>query len=230
MMCAEVVLLHDSCSAVQVFLEVRRNEKSRAVRKSIAGYVLRALTAEATFSIRYGTRGLPSLLLFRVGKATGIDGACYVALPSRGRFFIDYCLAWGRHAHYGQARQYAARCRMAMLQTVGGGWASLRRADKALMCAIMLYETAARIHDAATLRKCRVFVGWAHLWNGDVRRAVDIFEQQRREAQVEGDAVQERRCISAIHYACHGPSVVVAGGARGHGGFHLSECWTELFA
>ncbi|RNF19847.1 uncharacterized protein Tco025E_03986 [Trypanosoma conorhini] len=224
MACAEVVLLRDSCSAVQVLLEVHRNERNREVRNSLAGHVLRALAAEATFSIRHGARDFPPLLLFCV------DGVCYVALPPPGRFFIDFCLAWGRHAHYGQARQYAACCRMAMLQTVGGGWASLRRADKALACAVMLYATAARIHDAATQRKCRVFVGWAHLWNGDVRRALDIFEQQRREAEVEGDAVQERRCISAIHHARHNPSVVVAGGARGRGGFHLSECWAELFA
>ncbi|KAF8305085.1 hypothetical protein TcBrA4_0000150 [Trypanosoma cruzi] len=118
---------------------------------------------------------------------------------------------------------------MAILQTVGGGWASLRRADKALRYAIMLYETAALIHDTATLRKCRLFVGWAHLWNGDLRQAVEIFEQQLVEAQVEGDAVQERRCISAIHHARHNPSVVVACGARGQGSFFLLECWAELF-
>ncbi|KAF8285751.1 hypothetical protein TcYC6_0031710 [Trypanosoma cruzi] len=84
-------------------------------------------------------------------------------------------------------------------------------------------------HDTATLRKCRLFVGWAHLWNGDVRQAVEIFEQQLVEARVEGDAVQERRCISAIHHARHNPSVVVACGARGQGSFFLSECWAELF-
>ncbi|KAF5217354.1 hypothetical protein ECC02_009782 [Trypanosoma cruzi] len=229
MACAEVVLLRDSCSAVGMFFEVQRYKKNKAFRSSLADYVLRALTAEATFPILHGTSDFPSLSLFYVGEATCSGAPCYVALPTSGRFFIDYCLTWGRHAHQGQARRYAACCKMAILQTVGGGWASLRRADKALRCAIMLYETAALIHDTATLRKCRLFVGWAHLWNGDVRQAVEIFEQQLVEARVEGDAVQERRCISAIHHARHNPSVVVASGARGQGSFFLSECWAELF-
>ncbi|KEG05953.1 hypothetical protein DQ04_17051020 [Trypanosoma grayi] len=89
----------------------------------------------------------------------------------------------------------------------------------------MLYATAASICDTETERKCRVFVGWAQLWCGNVQRAVDIFQQQQREARALGDEVQERRCLAALQHAQSNPTVVNC-----NTGAHIADFWTEIFA
>ncbi|KAH9593510.1 Protein of unknown function DUF4807 [Trypanosoma melophagium] len=223
-----LLLLRDSCSALAVCVLVQKHRRRRHTRNRIADCVCRTL-ATLPLPLPTSTSPASSTRLVYIGVATGIfSGAagvrCYTLLPTPGRLFVDYCLSWARHAQSEQARQYVASNRMAVLQTMGGGWASLRRADKALRCALQLYYTSLQLHDASTQRKCRVFVGWAHLWNGDVQRAVAIFEQQRREACEVGDTVQELRCIAALHHSRHNPTVV-----KSHGGFSLSTCWTEIF-
>ncbi|ORC83722.1 uncharacterized protein TM35_000591140 [Trypanosoma theileri] len=250
-----LLLLQDSCSALAVCVLVHKHQRSRQTRNRIADCVCRTLSTHATLplstavttttttatisssSSSSSTSAISSsndiknsTRLVYIGVATGVFSAttvarCYTLLPSPGRLFVDYCLSWARHAQSEQTRQYIASQRMAVLQTMGGGWASLRRADKALRCALLLYYTALQLHDASTQRKCRVFVGWAHLWNGDVRRAVEIFKQQQEEAREVGDTVQELRCSAALHHAEYNPTVV-----RSHGGFSLASCWTDIFA
>ncbi|RHW71141.1 hypothetical protein DPX39_080021900 [Trypanosoma brucei equiperdum] len=229
MACGAIVLLQDSCSAIAVLEEVRKHVRMRgneaeAICSNINDYVYHSLAAQATFVLdetevprmlaRAGvgelqaytincSGGKAELCLFCVGTSSTVL-PCFVALPSsRGRVFLDMCLTWAFRAHYEQARQCASRFKLALLQTIGGGWASLRRVDKALRCALLLRETAAELNDAVTERKSRVFVGWALLWSGDVRQAVTIFEQECKEARCAGDTAQERRCVAALHYVRH---------------------------
>nr|CCC91995.1 conserved hypothetical protein [Trypanosoma congolense IL3000] len=225
MTCGVILLLRDSCSALSTLQEVQRlisgGDDAARLYSWLADYVLYSLTPQVTFTladdtasqlaasaesgrcriVKYnGLCNVPMLRLLYVG-ATFTSVPCFVAIPSStGRVFMDLCWTWARHAHYEQARQCVSRFKLALFQTIGGGWASLRRADKALGYARLLYATAASINDVATERKSRLFVGWSYLWSGRVQQAIQIFERELREAKQKGDTAQERRCVAALHH------------------------------
>jgi hypothetical protein len=87
---------------------------------------------------------------------------------------------------------------MAVATTMGGGWASVRNAEKALEWALRLMDLAAKIGDAATVRKCCVFVGWALLWRGGGRCSRAVFTVQQEAAASAEDSVNYRRCMAAL--------------------------------
>ncbi|KAG8344579.1 hypothetical protein ERJ75_001056200 [Trypanosoma vivax] len=263
MTCGTLVLLRDSCSAIYLLEEVRKqtlcaeSNCSNSVCESLADYVLCALTPQSIISLSeaqmndFGEaeEGGEAVLVDRaqlythtcpngstlqmqvlyIGNSPILGVKCFVALPlSSGRVLHDLCGAWARYAHFEQARQCAAGFRLAMLQTIGGGWASLKQAERAMECALKLHTTATSINDTATQRKCRAFVGWAHLWSGDVKRAVDIFKREKEVARIERDDVHERRCTSALHHAAYMANKL-RGEAKQGWSSPLPVSWVDIF-
>jgi hypothetical protein len=107
---------------------------------------------------------------------------CHVLVPSApfvGSLHHSNVMRSSQLAVTEMKRQYAVRCEMARVMTLGGGWASVKNAQEALKCSIRLYQLAGSIGDEATERKCRVFVGWAMLWH---------FEHQQQQHQTKGGA------------------------------------------
>lgn len=152
-------------------------------------------------------------------------GFAFLVLPSPERVFIDFTLYWARYAQSEQARQYVIRCRIALLQTISGGWASLRRVDKALLYALELHRLALLIWDEDTARKCRVFIGWAYLWNGDVASSSAIFKSEQAIGEVCGDEIHQRRSESALFHLRYNPDVVVS-----YGGYTFEKYWATAFS
>jgi hypothetical protein len=100
--------------------------------------------------------------------------------------------------HRETTRRVQTLTTMAYVQSLGGGWASVRNARKAHQCAVVLSRLAASVGDDATVRKCRVFEGYALMWLGEARRCGAIFERERTEAIVERDEINEGRCEAGM--------------------------------
>ncbi len=138
------------------------------------------------------------------GKAAGVlvsdERGMLVCLvtPSVHRVWLDLCLRSGQLAHAEASRRHAVLCDMAVATTMGGGWASVKNAEKALEWALRLMSLAVQIGDEATVRKCRVFVGWALLWRGDGTCSREVFEVQQEHAQTAQDEANHRRCVAAL--------------------------------
>ena len=128
-------------------------------------------------------------------------------------------------AFHEMSRQYDVRCRMALAQTMGGGWASVKNAKEALRCAIQLYSLAEQIGDEATMRKCRVFVGWALMWAGKLDPALLVFYGEQENAAVIGDASNYQRCVAALLHHAAGSDAVSSRSV----GQDLGTEWVSLF-
>lgn len=224
---ADLVLLRDGFGALGVFLLLCQSYGTPQWEwegDALATHVVEALAAQLVVPLAAG--------VLRVGGPVvclgHYDGRrVFIAFPSSGRVFADGTLLWGRMAQTELARQYAGRCEIARLQTIGGGWASLRRADKALECALELYDVAIAVFDEETVHKCRLFIGWAQLWNGNTEAAEHLFQLELRQAVLDGDVVHQRRCQHALINAATNPTLR---DPTKRGRFTLTDCWTRVFA
>lgn len=177
--------------------------------------------------VHRGRHWRPSSVVLR--RHRGTTDCFLLALPRTSCVFRDLTLRWAIVADSEMRRQYAALCEMARLQTIGGGWASLRRADKALECTLRLYAVAQSVWDEDTAGKCRLFVGWAQLWNGNRALAQRIFEAELRMAEannVYGDnIVHIRRCQNALANATRNPTL-----QNVKHRFEITDCWASVFS
>lgn len=221
-MVKEIYLLVDSWTTLSL-LHARQESVARPAQ--LAAYAAAAPDVQAVvvFEGRQPPPSAPAAL--RLGRWRGHE--VWLAIPTMARLAHDWSMPWSRYAQAELARQYISCCRIAHLQTVGGAYASLRQADRALECAIQLYETALSIHEEDILRKCRVFIGWAHLWNGSLTMSLQLFELALEDARQRGDIVQQRRCEHAIINAKTNPTLQPTPGERP---FTLTDCWTSAFA
>ncbi|KAG5478607.1 hypothetical protein LSCM1_06010 [Leishmania martiniquensis] len=153
-----------------------------------------------------------------------VDGArVYIVLPTYTDYFFDYTMHWARIAYSEMARQCVSYGLIAKLQSVGGGWASLHRADKSLVCALQLHAVAQAVRDEELVHKCRLFIGWAHLWNSDASKALEIFHAELEAARRRGHTAHERRCLHAIENAEHNPLLTPGGLHTGH--YPMVDAW-----
>lgn len=146
-------------------------------------------------------------------SADGIQEIPAVRILSNGRHFPrgifvvhHFSLAlihatnwgWSKFVYRSAVRDYIVLQHMAMAQTLGGGWASVRNAREALRAAVALYCLAHAIGDEACMRKCRVFIGYAHMWRGNRAKSTEIFLREMTAAAAADDHVQHRRCVAAL--------------------------------
>lgn len=173
-----------------------------------------------------------NLLYVELGCLSDEHAIYRIALPAPGRVFADATLFWAHVAQAEFTRQYAGRCLIAKFATLGGGWACLRRADKTLPYALAMLRVAHAVFDTETERRCRLFIGWAHLWRGETQRALAIFYAEMQQARELNDVAHIRRCQHAIIHATKNPSLARersthALPARHHG--RLSTYWNRAF-
>ena len=112
---------------------------------------------------------------------------------------------------------------MAYAQTLGGGWASVRNVKEALRWAVILLHLAELLYDDATIRKCRVFIGYGHLWNGNLVAAKRIFRREQKLALSVHDDVQYNRCYAALDHLENNPAFTHRGDVD------LLGIWAEVF-
>eukprot|EP00758_Cryptobia_borreli_P019816 Tbor_TRINITY_DN9132_c0_g1::TRINITY_DN9132_c0_g1_i1::g.14463::m.14463 len=153
----------------------------------------------------------------------------WIAVPDEATAVLDYLLPWSYACYREQVRQYYWRVRMAKAMTFGGGWASIRNPVEALRYAILLNDSAEQLKDLATIRKCKVFRGWAYLWMGNRVASTKIFKEQMFISKLVGDTVNKNRCGAALTHSKWNTTLPK------HKGSHLElpdieVNWTEAFA
>ena len=87
---------------------------------------------------------------------------------------------------------------MALVSSLGGGWASVRDAPKARFCALVLGRLAESVGDDATVRKCRVFEAYALMWEGRAVASRTTFDGERVRSAQEGDELNEGRAEAGM--------------------------------
>lgn len=228
---AEVYRLRDACTTLHLIRLAPQHDIVDYVEETAADLVASSSTmplvtsSSSSLSSSTATSLPPSCVFIGVSSREHCD--IYLVLPTYAHLFFDFTMHWAFVANGEMARQYAGRCTVAMLQTVGGGWASLHRADRALLCALQLYRVAEAVFDEEVVRKCRLFIGWAHLWNSHPTKALNIFQRELNDAIARGDLVHERRCLHAICNTTRNPHLAPGGAYTSH--FDLVDCWSGAF-
>ena len=93
------------------------------------------------------------------------------SLPPNGQGFG--ALWYAKWSHKQNVRRFWIHNQMCRAQTLGGGWASVRHPVNSLYYAFVLYRLALMIQDAACIRKCRLFLGYACLWSSEPQSSSD---------------------------------------------------------
>lgn len=195
----------------------------------------------------------------RLSVAPDVLCTVLVPAPTPGALHFAIAMPSARFSMSEMIRQYLVRCEMARVMTLGGGWASVKNAKEALKCSIRLYELAASIGDEATIRKCRVFVGWAMLWHHQQKaevgastaasssasksldKALWIFTTQMDANKSVQDETNWNRCFAALYHwsflsetapTATGTDRVdtIGGGTMAHDDNDVLEEWEHLFA
>ena len=83
---------------------------------------------------------------------------------------------------------------MNYIQSLGGGWASIKNSKKSRECARILSSLASVIGDEATIRKCKIFEGYALSWEGRRKDSSKLFQTVKAQAEREGDVENNGRC------------------------------------
>lgn len=224
-----VYRLRDACATLRLVLLANHSFVADYVEESGPDLVAASGAVALTHSpddVTASSAQLPDSWVY-VGVTTRGRHRVYVVLPTYAALFFDMAIEWAFFAHAEMSRQYAGRCIIAKLQTVGGGWASLHRADKALLCALQLHCVAEAVFEEEVVRKCRLFIGWAHLWNSNPAKALTMFRSELADARRRDDIVHERRCLHAISNAEHNPHLAPGGAYTNH--FDLVDFWARSF-
>ena len=225
---AQVYRLRDACATLQLVLLAPQHRVADFVEESASDLVQATSAVLLVSSTAAAAAPHPPSSWAYVGVSTQTRHDVYLMLPTYACLFFDYTMASALLANGEMSRQYAGRCTIAKLQTIGGGWASLHRADRSLLCALQLYTVAEAVFDEEVVRKCRLFVGWAHLWNSNPAKALEVFQAELKDALSRGDIEHERRCRHAICNATRNPRLAPGGAYTGH--FDLVDCWSRTFA
>jgi hypothetical protein len=89
---------------------------------------------------------------------------------------------------------------MHYVQSLGGGWASVRRPKQSQACARLLACLGALVGDEATVRKCQVFEGYALMWRGRTTESARVFRRAQRAAAAADDEVNYWRGHSGLRW------------------------------
>jgi hypothetical protein len=225
----QVYRLRDACATLQLVFLASQHRVAEYVEKRASDLAEERYTValSSSTSSPFSPASLPPSWVY-VGRSSRDRCAVCLVLPTYANFFFDYTIEWALFAQAEMSRQYASRCMIAKLQTIGGGWASLHRADRALLCALQLYTVAEAVLDEEVMRKSRLFIGWAHLWNSNPAKALEVFRSELSDARARGDATHERRCLHAICNAEQNPKLAPGGSYTAH--YDLVDCWSSTFA
>ncbi|KPI85483.1 hypothetical protein ABL78_5443 [Leptomonas seymouri] len=224
----DVCRLRGACATLQLALFAQRQQRCVVdYVEANASELVEVASAVSCVSSTPSSAFPPPSWLF-IGVSSRRRHAVYLVLPTYAALFYDYTIEWALLAQAEMSRQYAGRCMMAKLQTIGGGWASLHRADKALLCALLLYRVAEAVFDEEVVRKCRLFMGWAQLWNSSPTKALEMFQRELDDARARGDVVHERRCLHAVSNTEQNPNLAPGGAHTDR--YDLVDRWSRAFA
>lgn len=112
---------------------------------------------------------------------------------------------FARRLFLNAVREGAARHRMALVSSIGGGWASVRNAEGSMKYASELHELACSIGDDSNARKARLFLAWSAMYEGDSSKAEAIIASEEQEAKLAGDEVHWHRCSAATRHLKQDP-------------------------
>ncbi|KNH06068.1 hypothetical protein XU18_3005 [Perkinsela sp. CCAP 1560/4] len=108
--------------------------------------------------------------------------------------YVD-CLAWARRL------TTDARMRMHLLVlaghcfTIGGAFATFKHWRKSLRYALWLRQIGMKLGNQTILFQCDLYIGYAMLWRGNLRKAEEIFHRQAHAAR---SVLEEKQCRAAF--------------------------------
>lgn len=130
-----------------------------------------------------------------------------VVAPSLRSFAYSFTFTSSRVLQSELSRQFSLRCRVAELLTIGGGWACLQRETKALECTEKLLQCAVALSDENLVLKCKLFMGWALLWSGDLTKGVELFTALHEHATKTKNKAYQQQCLHALINAASNPTL-----------------------
>lgn len=90
---------------------------------------------------------------------------------------------------------------MYLIDSIGGGFASVKNINMAHKYLILLNNFAKMILDKETIIKCNIYYGYCLLWDGKNKNALKIFKEQKNLAEKEKYDNLVYRCDSGIKIA-----------------------------
>ena len=217
-----IIYFRDTCTSLNL-QHCSGHDSVECKRKRIAYALSSAAHHSREISSRSWRRAVRASAT--CARALSVDDVV-VAVPTPSKVWFDLTYRSSQMARAETARWCRVLSEMAVATTMGGGWASVKHAGNALMWALQLMDLAGQIGDESTMRKCRVFVGWALMWSGAHESSKGVFQVQGHISREASDDVNHRRCVAALLHHEH----LLGQQTSGRSHQDLGEAWISAFA
>jgi hypothetical protein len=115
----------------------------------------------------------------------------------KDNFNIKY-FYWNLHPERNMKRYIFIKNNMYLVDSIGGGFASIKNTSMAYQFLILLYKLAQMINDKETIIKCNIYYGYTLLWGNKYKIALYILNEQKKIAHNEGYQNLVYRCDSGL--------------------------------
>ena len=110
-----------------------------------------------------------------------------VIYNSKNNQNINYfCFYWALIPERQMKIYISIKNRMYLVDSIGGGYATIKNINMAHRCLVQLYNLAYLIKDNEVIAKCKIYYGYIFLWKGKIKQAKQIFNTQKSIAQKNG--------------------------------------------
>jgi Domain of unknown function (DUF4807) len=110
-----------------------------------------------------------------------------------------FYLYWNIQPELQMKKYIYVKSNMYLIDSLGGGFASIKNADKAFHYLLLLYKLALTINDQETIIKCMIYYGFTLLWKRKYQEALQVFNQQKELAQKKKYYILVNRCDSGLN-------------------------------
>jgi hypothetical protein len=93
-----------------------------------------------------------------------------------------YYLYWNLQPESQMKKYVCIKSNMYFIDSIGGGFASIKNSDMAYYYLVLLYKFASIINDKEVMIKCMIYYGHTLLWKNEIKKAYIIINKQKKVA------------------------------------------------
>ena len=109
-----------------------------------------------------------------------------------------YFVYWNLQPELNMKRYVHIKTYMNLIDSIGGGWASVKNSNMAYQYLLLLYKLAYMINNNEIIIKCNIYHGHILLWKGKYKLAYKIINKQTEIADDKGYYNLVNRCDSIL--------------------------------
>ncbi len=118
--------------------------------------------------------------------------------PRRTKLNFFY-LYWNLQPELQMKKYLFIKHNMYLIDSIGGGFASIKNPEKSLYYSILLYKLSLIINDQETMIKCMIYYGYSLFWKNKYKNALKVLVKAKKLSENNNNKLLINRCDSALN-------------------------------